>query len=366
VRQIFKSLMIALVLSAFSLPALAQERSGNLAVMDMSFSGQGLAKKEVDLLCGDIREKAVELTSCQVMTRENVLAVLREKKMDLLKCSEVECEVQFGKIIQANKLVTSSLLLKRGVYYLRIRFYDVPSGSIEKTVNRECKAGDFSALRKSVQDAAREVLGGGARAPEKVKEAPGSASQRAPLKEAKPTEAVEAVPGVLTVEVTPVKAKVTINGQEMGETPFTVKLQAGDYIIKVTANGYKSGEKRVTIKSNSPVILSFALENEPLPSPPPPSQELMNKTNNAMTVYEWYNKGVRLNNNSDEEMAYYREAIRSDSTFAPPYYNLGQILYHRGMKQEAIEDFEKYINYTKDPAEKARVQDILSKIRDKL
>jgi tetratricopeptide (TPR) repeat protein len=61
-------------------------------------------------------------------------------------------------------------------------------------------------------------------------------------------------------------------------------------------------------------------------------------------------------------MAYYREAIRSDSTFAPPYYNLGLILYNRGMKQEATENFEKYIIYSKDAAEKARVQEILQKI----
>jgi tetratricopeptide (TPR) repeat protein len=88
----------------------------------------------------------------------------------------------------------------------------------------------------------------------------------------------------------------------------------------------------------------------------------MQENKAATTASEWYNKGVRLNNNSDEEMAYYREAIRSDPTFAPPYYNLGLILYNRGMRQEATENFEKYIIYSKDAAEKARVQEILQKI----
>jgi len=92
------------------------------------------------------------------------------------------------------------------------------------------------------------------------------------------------------------------------------------------------------------------------------TKELMQENKAATTASEWYNKGVRLNNNSDEEMAYYREAIRSDPTFAPPYYNLGLILYNRGMRQEATENFEKYIIYSKDAAEKARVQEILQKI----
>ena len=88
----------------------------------------------------------------------------------------------------------------------------------------------------------------------------------------------------------------------------------------------------------------------------------MQEKKSTTTASEWYNKGVRLGNDSDEEMAYYREAIRSDPTFAPPYFNLGQILYNRGMRSEATENFEKYILYTKDAAEKARVQEILQKI----
>ncbi|MDD5224271.1 MAG: tetratricopeptide repeat protein [bacterium] len=112
----------------------------------------------------------------------------------------------------------------------------------------------------------------------------------------------------------------------------------------------------------------------PSPAPPAPpktvsrsqedqaTKELMQEKKAATNASEWYNKGVRLNNNSDEEMAYYREAIRSDPTFAPPYYNLGLILYNRGMRQEATENFEKYVIYSKDAAEKARVQEILQKI----
>ena len=107
--------------------------------------------------------------------------------------------------------------------------------------------------------------------------------------------------------------------------------------------------------SGAPATVSRSQEDQA-------TKELMQETKSAATASEWYNKGVRLNNNSDEEMAYYRESIRTDPTFAPPYFNLGSILYDRGMIREATENFEKYIIYSKNPAEKARVQEILQKI----
>ena len=360
---IMKKLILTFILLAFLAPVLfAQKNKSVLAVTEMTFSGPGLSSEDLALLSDDIREKAMELTGYRLMMRDTITALLKAKKIDFLKCPELECELELGKTLQVDKLVTSNLLLKNGVYYLKIRLIDMSSGSAEKTVTRECNACDLSGLRKSVQDAAREIVGGLAGTPEKKEKAPGSAIPGGERPETKPTPA-EVAPGVLTVEATPAKAKVTINGQYMGEAPFKVELQAGDYIVKMTADGYKPGEKYITVQPNRPTNLSFALEKETVPASPPPSQEMMNKTNNALTFYEWYNKGVRLNDNSDEEMAYYREAIRSDSSFAPPYYNLGLILYKRGMKQEAIENFEKYINYTKDPAEKTRVQEILDKIR---
>ena len=92
------------------------------------------------------------------------------------------------------------------------------------------------------------------------------------------------------------------------------------------------------------------------------TRALMQRKQKSMTASEWYNKGVRLNDNSDEEIAYYREAIRVDPTFAPPYYNLGFILYNRGKKEEAIEQFEKFLIYSKNPSEKSEIREMLQKL----
>jgi TolB-like protein len=66
---------------------------------------------------------------------------------------------------------------------------------------------------------------------------------------------------------------------------------------------------------------------------------------------KWYNEGVKLSNNSDEEMKYYMLAIQADPTFDRPHYNLAVIYYQRGMFNEAIREYEEYLKWTNDPPE---------------
>jgi len=66
---------------------------------------------------------------------------------------------------------------------------------------------------------------------------------------------------------------------------------------------------------------------------------------------KWYNEGVKLSNNSDEEVKYYMLAIQADPTFDRPHYNLAVIYYQRGMFNEAIREYEEYLKWTNDPPE---------------
>jgi len=78
----------------------------------------------------------------------------------------------------------------------------------------------------------------------------------------------------------------------------------------------------------------------------------------------WYNEGVKLSNNSDEEMKYYILAIKADPTFDRPHYNLAVIYYQRGMFNEAIREYEEYLKWTNDPEEdKERVRKIIDYLK---
>lgn len=91
---------------------------------------------------------------------------------------------------------------------------------------------------------------------------------------------------------------------------------------------------------------------------PPPGQY------DRKLAEKWYNEGVKLSNNSDEEMKYYILAIQADPTFDRPHYNLAVIYYQRGMLNEAIREYEEYLKWTNDPQEeKESVQKIVDYLK---
>lgn len=91
---------------------------------------------------------------------------------------------------------------------------------------------------------------------------------------------------------------------------------------------------------------------------------LQEKTAKGQSALEWYNRGVALNDNSDQEIEYYQKSLQVDPTFAKSYYNLGTVYYNRGRKAEAVEAYDKYLQYSADEEEKAKVRQFLSQVGD--
>ncbi|UCD85061.1 MAG: tetratricopeptide repeat protein, partial [Deltaproteobacteria bacterium] len=77
---------------------------------------------------------------------------------------------------------------------------------------------------------------------------------------------------------------------------------------------------------------------------------------------EWYNKGVELGDSSDQEVIYYKKALEIDPTFDRAYYNIGSIYVQRGMVEESVIYFRRFLTYCKDPNERAEVQNLLSRL----
>ncbi len=85
-------------------------------------------------------------------------------------------------------------------------------------------------------------------------------------------------------------------------------------------------------------------------------QLIQNQTGKQLTALDWYNKGVALNDNSDQELSCYQKSIELDPTFAPAYYNMGIIYMKRGMNTEAIDNFNQFLKFSKDETKKQEVQ----------
>lgn len=77
-------------------------------------------------------------------------------------------------------------------------------------------------------------------------------------------------------------------------------------------------------------------------------------TDFTQRAVELYNEGSELNDNSDQEMQYYLQALALDPQFAPAHMNLGLLYYHRKDYGNALRELTRYIEYTNDPPAKRK------------
>ncbi len=91
-------------------------------------------------------------------------------------------------------------------------------------------------------------------------------------------------------------------------------------------------------------------------------QLIKEQSSKPLSALDWYNRGVAMNNNSNEELACYQKAVQIDPTYAPAYYNMGIIYMRRNMNTEAIDSFNKFLQYSSDEAKKAQVRKAIASL----
>ncbi len=136
------------------------EREGDIAVLPLK--AKGLSSSNVELLWNTMLEVCAVNTPYRVMTKENVFVILREKEIDPSQCSEAQCSVEYGRMLQVDKLITGEVSLVEGVYYVILNLYDLSSAAVENAVSDECKGCDFNRLLKLIKELTKklvEVLG---------------------------------------------------------------------------------------------------------------------------------------------------------------------------------------------------------------
>ena len=68
----------------------------------------------------------------------------------------------------------------------------------------------------------------------------------------------------------------------------------------------------------------------------------------TLTSKDWFDRGLRLDDDSDSEIEYYQKAIELDSKFAPAYYRLGAIYFRQAEYDLAAENFSSFLLYASD------------------
>ncbi|MCX8094702.1 MAG: PEGA domain-containing protein [Caldisericia bacterium] len=68
--------------------------------------------------------------------------------------------------------------------------------------------------------------------------------------------------GTLTIDSYPKEAEVYLNGENIGNTPISIKINVGKYSIEVKKEGYKDYKKEVEIKKGRETIVIANLERK--------------------------------------------------------------------------------------------------------
>jgi len=239
-KTLFQGLFILLCLIFLSAPVYAQERTGDMAVLDIQFSGKAPTVLNLGFLARKIREAAVKYTYYRVMTEENIFAIIEDKKIDLSKCKEAECVVEYGRMLQADKLVSSTLTYSGDTYFFIIELYDIRTAAIERSVSKQCKGCEFAGLLEMVNKAARELFTG-------------------EVTEAEPLRKQEY--GSLHIESTPPGALIYIDGKQIAEmTPADIaNVPVGKRKI-VLERGEYSEEREVLVRLNEQTDLKVSIK----------------------------------------------------------------------------------------------------------
>lgn len=76
-------------------------------------------------------------------------------------------------------------------------------------------------------------------------------------------EAIPGGPGVIALRSVPEGAVVTVDGEQVGTTPFDASLPPGEHVITLSSEGYSTLERRVNAVAGVRETMSFELQKAP-------------------------------------------------------------------------------------------------------
>ncbi len=155
--RVLESKLIAAAMARRPAPGAAPEKiSGKLAVLELRNFTKDLTRENAQYFTDVVRSAALKAQpQLEVMTRENLLVLLQASGKDLANC-EGECEVDTGRRIGADQIVSGEIQKLGTLYKLSLRLHDTREGRLLASTQASGKT--VEELDASAQRAAEELL----------------------------------------------------------------------------------------------------------------------------------------------------------------------------------------------------------------
>lgn len=130
--------------------------SGKLAVLELRNFTKDLTVQNAQYFTDLVRSAALKAQpQLEVITRENLLVLLQASGKDLANC-EGECEVDTGRRIGADEIISGEIQRLGSLYKLSLRLHDTRAGRL--LGSSQASGRTVEELDRSAESAARELL----------------------------------------------------------------------------------------------------------------------------------------------------------------------------------------------------------------
>ena len=199
-----------------------------LAVLDLD--PIGLSDTEAKVLTQRLTSKMIELSNYTIVERANIDKILKEQKFQHSGCTDSECAVEIGQLINADLTIIGTVSKFGKTYTIDSRIINVESGEALHSASYT-HTGDIDELVKDgIESIAHKLLG--------ISFSSGTTSK-----------ASSGYGATLEINSDPPGAEVYIGGNYFDNTPLLLEdFPAGDYEISIKLTNYKNYTQTVKLQ----------------------------------------------------------------------------------------------------------------------
>ncbi len=255
-----RTMLAALPLVAVLAPAPAFAQKPKVAVLDLT-ANEPVKRQEAEQLTDVVRNVAVsKMPGFDVITKENLVVLLKANNRTLAEC-EGECEVETGRLIGADIVVSGTVGMLGTTYLVTLKVHSTTEGRMLDGQNG--KASKMDDLISVIEDTAARLF---------VK-VPGSGAGGGPTPMVPvgplggpQTDAAFRASSKVAIRITtePQGAALAIDNRDVPQaTPYGDFIEPGSYTLRISLQKYITKEEQIRVerpKDGGQLSFHFVLE----------------------------------------------------------------------------------------------------------
>ena len=196
----------------------------------------GLSEEEGRILTQRLTSEIINADVYSVVERTNLKKILKEQKFQHSGCTDSECAVEIGQLVNADYIVIGSASKFGATYTIDVRMIDVALGNAVSTAVYNHKGELDDLITEGIVSVARELSGLEYKVKKKISS------------------------GTINIKSNPDSADIFINNTYYNKTPQIVNnFPIGRYKIQIKLDGYKEAIQTIKVAKNKTTYVNTSL-----------------------------------------------------------------------------------------------------------